>query len=69
MLRDRLERAAAAGELSPDVDRNVLVDVLLGPVYHRTLITGQTLDPAFPTEIVAIALGPHLRRDPKVAST
>jgi len=69
VLRDRLERAAAAGELSPDVDRNVLVDVLLGPVYHRTLITGQTLDPAFPTEIVAIALGPHLRRDPKVAST
>jgi hypothetical protein len=68
VLRDRLERAAVDGELSPDVDRNVLVDVLLGPVYHRSLITGQPLDPAFPAEIVAIALGPHLQPNPRVAS-
>jgi EmrB/QacA subfamily drug resistance transporter len=61
VLRDRLDRAATAGELSPDVDRNVLVDVLLGPVYHRALITGQALEPGFPGEVVSIALGPHVR--------
>jgi hypothetical protein len=61
LLRDRLDRAACAGELSADVDRNVLVDVLLGPVYHRALITGQALEPGFADEVVAIALGPHLR--------
>jgi EmrB/QacA subfamily drug resistance transporter len=61
ILRDRLDRAASDGELSPDVDRGVLVNVLLGPVYHRALITGQALEPGFPSEVVAIALGPHLR--------
>ncbi len=61
VLRARLERAAGDGELAPDVDRNVLVDVLLGPVYHRALITGGTLEPAFAGEVVAIALGPYVR--------
>jgi hypothetical protein len=66
VLRDRLDRAVAAGELSPEVDCGVLVDVLLGPVYHRTIITGQPFEPEFPTQVVTIALGPHLQRDPDV---
>jgi EmrB/QacA subfamily drug resistance transporter len=62
VLRQRLEQAASDGELAADVDRAVLVDMLLGPVYHRALITGEPLGTGFPDQVAAMAVGPHLAR-------
>jgi hypothetical protein len=66
ILRQRLDRAASDGELSPAPDRAVLVNLLLGPIYHRVLMTGETLGGGFPEQVAALALGPHLIGTPKV---
>jgi AcrR family transcriptional regulator len=41
------ERAIARGELSPDADANLLLDLLFGPAYHRLLQGHLPLDDAF----------------------
>ncbi len=33
-----IERGKASGEIRPDVDSNLLVDVIFGPVYYRLLL-------------------------------
>ena len=47
--RDRvpLDRAIARGELSADLDVAAAVDLLVGPVYHRILMTGDPVDDRF----------------------
>lgn len=52
--RDRLplDRAVARGELPPDFDVPAAVDRLVGPLYHRVLITGDPVDDAFVDAIV-----------------
>jgi AcrR family transcriptional regulator len=52
--RDRLplERAIARGELPADLDTAVAVDRLVGPVYHRALITGDPVNAAFVDTLV-----------------
>jgi AcrR family transcriptional regulator len=47
--RDRLplDRAIERGQLPPDIDVPAAVDLLVGPVYHRILITGDPVDDAF----------------------
>jgi hypothetical protein len=69
ILRQRLDRAVSAGELSPDPDRAVLVNLLLGPIYHRVLMTGEPLGSGFPEQVAALALGPHLIGSPEVKPT
>jgi AcrR family transcriptional regulator len=41
--RDRLplERAVQRGQLPPDVDLDLAVDQLVGPIYYRVLVTGE----------------------------
>jgi AcrR family transcriptional regulator len=53
--RDRLpfERAIARGELRADFDTAVAVDRLVGPVYHRALITGDPVNAEFIDTIVS----------------
>ncbi len=65
ILRQRLDRAAADGELAPDADRDVLVNLLLGPIYHRALITGERMGDGFPERVAALALGPQLLGSPR----
>ena len=47
--RDRaaLDRAIARGELPADTDVPAAVDLLVGPLYHRILMTGDPVDEAF----------------------
>jgi AcrR family transcriptional regulator len=47
------ERAVARGELSPEADANLLLDLLFGPAYHRLLQGHLALDEAFITGTVA----------------
>jgi AcrR family transcriptional regulator len=52
--RDRLplERAVRRGELPAGLDTEAETDHLVGPVYHRVLVTGEGVDQAFTDRIV-----------------
>lgn len=45
-LREVLERAVRRGELRGDIDRELALDFLGGPLFYRLLITGGPLDEA-----------------------
>jgi AcrR family transcriptional regulator len=47
-----LERAVARGELPAGFDAAAAVDRLVGPIYHRVLITGDPVDEAFTDAVV-----------------
>jgi AcrR family transcriptional regulator len=47
-----IQRAIARGELAPDADANLLLDLLYGPAYHRLLQQHLPLDDAFVTGVV-----------------
>jgi AcrR family transcriptional regulator len=51
-LRAILDRAEARGELAPDTDRELILDMLVGPVLWRALITGTALDAKVAERIV-----------------
>ena len=42
-----ITRAAERGELRPGIDEEVALDLALGPLYVRTLVTRQPIDDAF----------------------
>ncbi|MBX2800168.1 MAG: TetR/AcrR family transcriptional regulator [Myxococcales bacterium] len=46
-LRTVFQRGIARGEVAPDADLEVLVDLVYGPVWYRMLISGGRLDPSF----------------------
>ena len=46
LLRVALERARERGELRADVDIELTIDMLVGPIIYRFLITGGDLGPA-----------------------
>jgi AcrR family transcriptional regulator len=52
--RDRapLDRAIERGELPKDMDVPAAVDMLVGPIYHRVLITGDPVDERFVEALV-----------------
>jgi AcrR family transcriptional regulator len=45
--RSILERGVARGDIRPDADLDLAIDMVYGPVYHRVLLTGLPVDPAF----------------------
>jgi EmrB/QacA subfamily drug resistance transporter len=51
-----VDRAVTRGELASDTDAAVLVDTLVGPLYHRLLITGEPLTPGVADEVVELVL-------------
>jgi AcrR family transcriptional regulator len=62
-LRDRqsttrliLHRGIERGELSPDVDVDLITDVILAPFFYRHLLTGAPVDRAFTHRLVEFAL-------------
>ncbi|CAM4237805.1 TetR/AcrR family transcriptional regulator [Kibdelosporangium persicum] len=57
--RDRLllERAVERGELDGDLDVEVAIDRLLGPLYYRVLVTGEPITRTFTDELVRDFLG------------
>jgi AcrR family transcriptional regulator len=46
------QRAKDRGELRPDTDVEVMVDVLAGPIFYRALVSGGPLDDEFVTRLV-----------------
>ena len=46
VMRTALERARDRGELREDVDIELVIDMLAGPIIYRFLITGGDLEPA-----------------------
>ncbi|MDT3400101.1 TetR/AcrR family transcriptional regulator [Streptomyces sp. B1866] len=63
--RDRkpFERALGRGELPPGLDVDAALDQLVGPVYYRVLVTGQSVDAAF-TDALVDALLDRAERAP-----
>ena len=60
-IRHVLERAIARGELRPDLDVDLIHEMLFGPVYYRLLLSGGELDAGLAERIVDIVL-PAIRR-------
>ena len=54
LFHDALDRAVKRGELSADIDRELYVDVLRGPIWTRLLLTGERIDDALAASIVKI---------------
>ena len=49
-----LGRAIARHELDPDVDQDLLIDLLIGPIWTRLLITHDPITPTLVDEIVEV---------------
>ena len=53
---DILRRAAARGELPPDVDTDLLLDVYAGVVFYRILISGEPVTDLLAEQLVDLLL-------------
>jgi hypothetical protein len=42
-----VDRAIARGEIPPEVNRELVVEAMLGPIYFRLLMTDEKLDRRF----------------------
>jgi hypothetical protein len=51
-VRGLLWRGIERGELRPDLDTELAVDLLLGPIYYRLLMSGEPLRSAFVERLV-----------------
>lgn len=47
-----LERAAARGEVATGLDREIVADMLYGPIHYRFLVSGDPLSPEFLDRLV-----------------
>jgi AcrR family transcriptional regulator len=56
VVRDLLQRGIERGELAPDLDLEIAVDLLLGPIYYRLLISGEPLTDAFVNRLLRAVL-------------
>ncbi|GEQ98868.1 hypothetical protein JCM17844_25050 [Iodidimonas gelatinilytica] len=55
-LRTMLEAAVARGELAQDLDVELALDLLMGPVFYRGLVLDLPLEPKVAAQLVAAAL-------------
>jgi AcrR family transcriptional regulator len=46
------EAAAARGDIGPDVDVDLLSDLLIGPIYYRLLVTNEPVQPSLAPRLV-----------------
>jgi len=51
-----LGRAIARGELDPDVDQDMIIDMLIGPIWTRLLITRDPITQGLIEEIVGVII-------------
>jgi AcrR family transcriptional regulator len=56
LARARLRRAREAEGLRTDLDDEVLIDQLAGPLYYRVLITGMPVDRSYASRLVSTVL-------------
>lgn len=65
-LRQVLSASIERGEIAPDIDVELVIDLLAGPLFYRRFIAHQVFPPGFGTAIVdqvLTAIG-HLKADP-----
>jgi AcrR family transcriptional regulator len=56
-----IDRGVARGELPANIDRPVLADLLVGPLYHRALVSGEPVNHDVARRIVATVMaGGHV---------
>jgi AcrR family transcriptional regulator len=51
-----LQRAIDRGELAPDTDLQIALDIITGPIWRRVLIAGETLDADYAKRLTAMVL-------------
>jgi AcrR family transcriptional regulator len=54
--RQIISRGVARGELSPEADPDLVIEMLLGPIYLRLLITGEPLDMTAAERVIDLIL-------------
>ena len=60
--KEVLARGVASGEIRADVDLDLMVDALYGPLFHRMLLRHQPLDDAFVRDSAALVFSGLARR-------
>lgn len=55
-FRQVLERAVEGGELPADIDYELAIDLLIGPIVNRALVSGGPLEPALAERVVDVVL-------------
>jgi len=55
-LRQAIERAIRAGTFSPDIDIDLAIDLLFGPLYQRLLLRHAPMDDAFERDYPPVAI-------------
>jgi AcrR family transcriptional regulator len=68
MSATTLNRAIARGEMTPDVDQDLLLDLLLGPLWFRLLVSGAPITPDEAQTVVELVLDGALPRGPRPSS-
>jgi AcrR family transcriptional regulator len=64
-LRTVLERGVERGDLGPDLDVELALDVLGGPLFYRLLITGGSIDEQLAEGVVQLILRGFAREAPR----
>jgi AcrR family transcriptional regulator len=62
-----LNRAIARGELPPEMDQELLLDLLLGPLWFRLLLSGVPITPEAARPVVQIVLEGALTRGARLS--
>lgn len=55
-FRQVLKRAVEEGELPADLDYELTIDLLIGPIINRALVSGSPLEPALAERVVDVVL-------------
>lgn len=50
-----LERGVQRGELQADLDLELCIDLIYGPLFYRLLVTGEPIDPSFIKAVISYA--------------
>ncbi len=53
---DAIERGIERGEIDPAVDPELLIDMIVGPLFHRAFVSRRPIDNALVVELVSRAL-------------
>ncbi|GAB4584478.1 TetR/AcrR family transcriptional regulator [Nocardia sp. IFM 10818] len=67
-FKQRLRKAVREGELPPDTDEDLVMDLLYGPVYHRLMVHLPLPDDAYLSKIIDSALAAVRSTPERIAS-
>jgi AcrR family transcriptional regulator len=59
VIRERVTAACALGELDPDLDPDLAVSQLAGPILFRRLVSGEAIGPSFIAAVVDDFIAAH----------